>query len=114
MLDVSYSYYGDTIRCVSKLKGFEVQWDKGLFTNYLTNTHHSNTQTLDAVIFDLPAEVQFKIIGDLLKSDPIEAFKLIFRYNYQTLFRLSSTLFSLFVVFMICQLFITLCGNILH
>ena len=28
MLDVSYFYYGDTIRCVSKLKGFEVQWDR--------------------------------------------------------------------------------------
>lgn len=114
MLNVSYSYYGDSIRCVSKLKGFEVQWDKGLFTSYLTNTHNANNQSLETVIFDLPAEVQFKLIGDLLKDDPISAFKLIFRYNYLTLFKLSSTLFSLFIIFMICQLFILVFNSLLH
>lgn len=109
-----YSYYGNEIRFKADNSNLKVEWDRGLFTNYLTNTHHSNDQDLETVIFDLPTEVQFKILGDLLQSSPLLAFKIIFKYYFQTFYGLTSALVSGVVVFIMCQLLISFCANLFH
>ena len=107
-----YSYYGDEIRFKEDQSKLNVEWDKGSFTNYLTNTHHANNQDLETVIFDLPTEVQFKILGDLLQSNPILAFKIILQCYLQTFKGLSSAFVSAVLFFIMCQIFITVFANL--
>jgi hypothetical protein len=109
-----YSYYGNEIRFKEDQSNLKVEWDKGLFTNYLTNTHHSNDQDLETVIFDLPTEVQFKILGDLLQSNPVLAFKIIFKYYFQTFYGLTSAVVSCVALVILCQFITTMLGNLFH
>lgn len=109
-----YSYYGNEIRFKENNSNLSIEWDKGSFTNYLTNTHHADNQDLETVIFDLPTEVQFKILGDLFQSNPYLAFKIILKYYFQTFFGLSSAIVSCLLFMIMCQFVITMFGNLFH
>ena len=117
MLDSRYSYYGNEIRFKTNqnsVRNIKVEWDGGSFTDYLTNTFNGNSNDLDTVIFDLPTEIQFKLLGELIKTDPYLAFSIIFKYNFKTFFGLTSALFSVFAFFIVCQAFITIGSNFLR
>lgn len=112
MLNSTYSYYGNEIRFKSNSQNIKVEWDGGLSTNYLTDTYHSNSDDLDEVMFYLPTEIQFKLLSELIKTDPYQAFRIIFKYNFKTLYGLTTAIVSLFTIFVLCQAFINISSNL--
>jgi hypothetical protein len=112
MLNSSYEYQGNQIRFKSNLENIKVEWDGGLSTDYLTNTYDSNTNDLDSVMFYLPTEIQFKLLSELIKTDPYLAFRIIIKYNLKTFYGLTSALIALFTVFVFCQTFINISINL--